>query len=192
MSDSGESRPPGPRGIGRLRGWWEVPTYRFAGSFLLYLAALALAFPALRIRLAASFHLLEAFTARVVHGLLALFSDQTRLSGDTIVSLGSFSVTIIEECTGVYEALILAAALLAYPTRWRHTLVGFALGMPLIYAMNVLRIAVLLVVGGQSQRWFDFMHLYFWQVTMIAMVASAWLAWLWWVVRDEADPAAVR
>ncbi len=74
---------------------------------------------------------------------------------------------------------------------WRHTLVGFALGMPLIYAMNLIRIAVLLVVGGYSQRWFDFMHLYFWQVTMIAMVAAAWLAWLWWVVRDETDPAAV-
>lgn len=187
-----DARPAPPRGpLRRLADLWRVPTYRFAGSFLLYLGAIALAFPFLRIRLAVLFHLSEAWTAQVVHALLALFSDETRLVGDTIVSLRGFSVTIIEECTGIYEALILAAALLAYPTRWRHTLVGFALGMPLIYAMNVVRIAVLLVVGGVSQKWFDFMHLYFWQVTMIAMVAAAWLAWLWWVVRDEADPAPV-
>ena len=187
-----DAHPQTPRGpLARVAEFWRVPTYRFATSFLLYLGAIALAFPFLRIRLAALFHLSEAWTAEIVFALLALFSDQARLVGDTIVSLGGFSVTIIEECTGIYEALILAAALLAYPTRWRHTLIGFALGMPLIYAMNVVRIAVLLVVGGYSQRWFDFMHLYFWQVTMIAMVAAAWLAWLWWVVRDEADPAAL-
>ena len=186
-----EVSPASARGpMQRLRAWWSVPTTRFAGSFLLYLAAIALAFPFLRIRLAVLFHMSEVVTAEIVHGLLSLFSNNTRIAGDTVVSLAGFSVTIIEECTGIYESLILAAALLAYPTAWRHTLVGFALGMPLIYAMNLIRIAVLLVVGGYSQRWFDFMHLYFWQVTMIAMVAAAWLAWLWWVVRDETDPAA--
>ena len=125
-----------------------------------------------------------------MHALLAVFSEQTRLVGERVVSFGGFSVTIIEECTGIYEALILSAALLAYPTAWRHTALGFAIGMPLIYLMNVTRIAVLLIVGRYSHDWFEFMHVYFWQVTMIAMVASAWLAWLWWVVRDEADPAA--
>ncbi|MBW2267798.1 MAG: exosortase H [Deltaproteobacteria bacterium] len=186
------STPRSPRNpIGRLLAWWRVPTYRFAGSFLLYLGAIALAFPFLRIRLAALFYMANVVTAEIVHGLLSLFTSNTRIAGETIVSLAGFSVTIIEECTGIYEALILAAALLAYPTAWRHTLVGFALGIPMIYAMNVLRIAMLLVTGGYSQRWFDFMHLYFWQVTMIAMVATAWLAWLWWVVRDETDPAAV-
>jgi exosortase H (IPTLxxWG-CTERM-specific) len=177
--------------VALIRQWWNVPTYRFAASFLLYLGAMALAFPFLRIRLAVLFHMSEVVTAEVVYWLLSLFSENTRIAGGTIVTLDGFSVTIIEECTGIYEGLILAAALLAYPTAWRHTLVGFALGMPLIYAMNVLRIAVLLVAGGYSQSWFDFMHLYFWQVTMIAMVAAAWLAWLWWVVRDETHPAAL-
>lgn len=191
MSEPDDKRNATPGLFGRLRNWWSVPTTRFAGSFLLYLSAIALAFPFLRIRLAALFRLAEVGTAEIVYRILGLFADDVRIGGETIVSLSGFSVTIIEECTGIYEALILAAALLAYPTVWRHTLVGFALGMPLIYAMNVLRIAVLLVVGGHSEAWFDFMHVYFWQVTMIAMVAAAWLAWLWWVVRDETHPAAL-
>lgn len=186
--DPQPARKPGPLAL--LRTLWSVPTYRFAASFLLYLAAVAMVFPSLRLRYAALFHMAEGGTAQLVYALLSLFSDATRLSADTVVSLGSFSVTIIEECTGIYEGLILGAALLAYPTVWRNTALGFALGMPLIYGMNLVRIAVLLVAGRHSAGWFEFMHVYFWQVTMIAMVASAWLAWLSWVVRDEADPAA--
>ncbi len=73
-------------------------------------------------------------------------------------------------------------------TEFSAGLSGTVWGWPSAFPLMV---AMLLVTGRYSQRWFDFMHLYFWQVTMIAMVATAWLAWLWWVVRDETDPAAV-
>ena len=65
---------------------------------------------------------------------------------------------------------ILGAALLAFPTTWGKTAIGFLIGFPLIYAMNVARIVMLLVVGRYSPRFFEFSHVYFWQVTMIAMV----------------------
>jgi len=158
-------------------------------SFLLYLGVIATAFPALRGALGEFIQASEVGTAHVVYHVMAPFSSEVRVGPGAIVRFGGFSVTIIEECTGVYEALILGAALLAYPTRWRNTFVGFVIGIPMIYGMNVARIAVLLVVGRYSDQWFDFMHVYFWQVTMIAMIASAWMAWLWWVVRDETDPA---
>ena len=89
---------PGSAGspIDLLRAWWSVPTYRFAGSFLLYLAAMALAFPFLRIRLAVLFHLSEVVTAEIVHGPLSLFRSNTRIAGRTVLSLGRFSVTILE------------------------------------------------------------------------------------------------
>ena len=35
---------------------------------------------------------------------------------------------------------------------------------------------------------FDFMHLYFWQATLILMITSVWLLWIFQVVRRE-DPA---
>jgi len=143
----------------------------------------------LRGALAGFIHASEVGTAHIVYAVLAPFSSAARVGPEAIVRFGSFSVTIIEECTGVYEMLILGAALLAYPTRWRNTLLGFAIGIPMIYVMNVARIVALLIIGRYSSNWFDFMHVYFWQVTMIVMIASAWMAWLWWVVRDETDPA---
>jgi exosortase H (IPTLxxWG-CTERM-specific) len=176
-----------PGALGRLRSLWEVPTYRFAILFLALLIGTALAYPALRLRYGHQLRAFELFTAELVYEVLALFSDDARLSGGGIVFLGHFPVAIIDECTGVYEAVLLGAALLAFPTSWGKTAIGFLLGFPLIYAMNVARIVMLLVVGRYFPRTFEFMHVYFWQVTMIAMVASVWLAWVLWVVRGEGE-----
>jgi exosortase H (IPTLxxWG-CTERM-specific) len=177
-----------PGALGRLRSLWEVPTYRFAILFLSLLVGTALAYPALRLRFGHQLRAFELFTAELVYTVLGLFSDDVRLSGGGIVFLGHFPVAIIDECTGIYEAVLLGAALLAFPTSWGRTAIGFLLGFPLIYAMNVARIVMLLVVGRYFPRTFEFMHVYFWQVTMIAMVASVWLAWVLWVVRAEEGP----
>ena len=80
------------------------------------------------------------------------------------------------------------AALLAFPTTWTKALLGFLIGFPMIYAMNILRICLLLVAGRYMGESFDLIHVYFWQVTMIAMVASTWLFWVVWVVRRDYGP----
>jgi archaeosortase B (VPXXXP-CTERM-specific) len=94
-------------------------------------------------------------------------------------------VHIIEECTGVYEVLIFAAAVLAFPTIWPKKWVGLGLGLPLLYFFNVLRIAVLILVGKYMPQYFDFMHLYFWQATLILMITSVWLLWITQVVNRD-------
>jgi exosortase H (IPTLxxWG-CTERM-specific) len=188
--DTTESQPPGGDGAsparsgGRLRSLWRVPTYRFAILFVVLLAGIAAAYPQVRLRGAQHFRAAEIATADLVYQLLRVFSSEARRAEGTIVFLGHFPVAIIDECTGIYEAVLLAAALLAFPTTWSKTAVGFLLGLPLIYAMNVVRIAMLLVVGRHLPSLFEFMHVYFWQVTMIAMVSTTWLAWVVWVVRD--------
>jgi exosortase H (IPTLxxWG-CTERM-specific) len=162
-----------------------VPTYRFAILFISLLTGIALAYPALRLRLGHQFRAAELFTARLVYEVLTPFTSEARLADGGIVFLGHFPVAIIDECTGVYEAVLLGAALLAFPTTWGKTAIGFLLGFPLIYAMNLARIVMLLYVGRYLPGSFEFMHIYFWQVTMIAMVAMTWLAWVVWVVRGD-------
>ena len=78
-----------------------------------------------------------------------------------MVVFGGFSVQIIEECTGLYEILIYAAAVLAFPTTLVRKGIGIVLGAPLLYAVNVLRIAFLMFAGRFYPATFDFMHLYF-------------------------------
>jgi exosortase H (IPTLxxWG-CTERM-specific) len=168
--------------------FWRVPTYRFALLYGLFLIGIALIYPRLVTDFAPTVRQLEAATAKVVYQVLALFSSEAALRSGRGVSFGGFSVTIIDECLGIYEALFYTAAVLAYPTSWRKTLYGIGLGVPVLYAVNVLRIIVLLIAGRYYHDWFTFMHLYFWQVTMVVMVAGTWLLWLLWVVR-EGEPS---
>jgi archaeosortase B (VPXXXP-CTERM-specific) len=84
--------------------------------------------------------------------------------------------------------LIFSAAVLAFPTSWKKKAVGLLLGNPAIYLFNVVRIAMLIVVGRYWPGAFDFMHLYFWQATMIVMIVSVWLLWIIKVVRTDEAP----
>jgi exosortase H (IPTLxxWG-CTERM-specific) len=181
-----EERRPEP--TGRLRAFWSVPTYRFAVLFLAFLVSIALLYSGLRLRFAPYFGVTETVTAKAVYLLMSCFTSDVTLTNGTTLFYGPFPIQIIEECSGIYEALLLGAALLAFPTAWYKTVLGFALGFPLIYAMNIARIAVLLVIGRYSPEYFDFLHLYFWQGTMILMVASTWLIWVLWVVRGSPVP----
>jgi exosortase H (IPTLxxWG-CTERM-specific) len=190
---SGDSpEEPRPETTGRLRAFWSVPTYRFAVLFLAFLVSIALVYSGLRLRFGSYFGVTATVTAEVVYRVMSLFSSDVQLTGGTTISYGPFPIEIIEECSGIYEALLLGAALLAFPTAWYKTALGFAIGFPLIYAMNIARISVLLVIGRYSYRYFDFLHLYFWQGTMILMVASTWLLWVLWVVRGDSALSAPR
>ena len=52
----------------------------------------------------------------------------------------------------------------------------------------MLRILVLILVGRYRPEIFEFMHIYFWQATLILMITSVWLLWIFKVVRtDEED-----
>jgi len=131
---------------------------------------------------------LTTATARVEHWLASWISADAAIDGK-LVWLGGFSVRIIEECTGIFEALIFVAAVLAYPTSLARKAIGIGLGVPLLYAFNLLRILALLAVGRGRPALFEFMHLYFWQATLILMITSVWLLWIFAVVRRERPDA---
>ena len=173
----------------RLAELGSVPTYRFAALFLALLTGSALSYPALRLHFGDQFEAFETFTAQLVYALVSRLSSDVVLKPGNMIVLGQFPVAIIDECTGVYEAVLLGSALLAFPTSWGKTAVGFLFGFPLIYAMNLARITLLLFVGRDHLGAFEFMHVYFWQVTMIGMVSTTWLIWVRWVVGSDGRPA---
>jgi exosortase H (IPTLxxWG-CTERM-specific) len=178
--------------MGRIRAFWSVPTYRFAVLFLAFLVGISLVYSGLRLRFGSYFRVTETVTAQLVYQVMSVFTSDVKLTDGSTIFYGPFPVEIIEECSGIYEALLLGAALLAFPTAWYKTALGFAIGFPLIYAMNIARIAVLMAIGRYYPQYFEFLHLYFWQGTMVLMVASTWLLWVLWVVRGDTTLGAPR
>ncbi|HEY8156977.1 MAG TPA: archaeosortase/exosortase family protein [Myxococcota bacterium] len=171
-----------------LRAAASNPAYRFVGLFALYLLIFSLGYPWVTKRWIGAVEWATTGTAVIEHALLSLVSDDASIKGN-LVELGPFSVLIIEECTGIFEALIFLAAVLAYPTGWVDKLIGIGLGVPILYLFNVLRILVLLWFGCFYPQHFEFMHIYFWQATLILMITSVWLLWIFKVVRHGESPA---
>ena len=171
-----------------IRRQWANPAYRFVAFFLCNLGILALVYSIL-LRKAPGFNeSLTTATAAIDYWLMSLFTSGVQRTG-TLLSFGTFSIEIVGECTGTHEALILTAAVVAFRARWTKKLIGLLLGILLIFGFNVLRILLLLAVGHYWPSAFHFLHIYFWQATMILMVASVWLLWVYVVVRDEEGPA---
>jgi len=194
-SDSapGRDRPatPDPRATipGRIRAGWDNRAFRFVFLFLLYLGIASVVYPELRDRYRFLMEALMVGTAKLEYYLFRPFTDDVSTTGSLVVLKG-FSVKIIEECTGVYEAIIFGAAVLSFPTTWAKRGIGLGFGIPAIYGFNAVRIMVLIIVGKYYPASFEFMHLYFWQATLIVMITSVWALWIFKVVIREPPAAA--
>lgn len=89
-----------------------------------------------------------------------------------------FGVAIEAGCNAVEACIVLAAAMLAFPAPWRHKLMGLALGMIAVQAINILRIVSLFYLGQWRMDAFEFAHLYLWQGLIMLDVLVVWLIWI--------------
>jgi len=105
-------------------------------------------------------------------------------SGEKDTSL-TFPFILIPECGAIEIMAIFLAAVLAFPTVWWKRILGLVAGLPIMYAVNVLRLTVLAIIGAmdESRVWFNFAHEYVWQAVYIIFVVAVWLLWVEYVVK---------
>ncbi len=163
---------------------WKNPAVRFICLFTLSIGVLGLS--PLRGQFSETVDLLAAITARIEYGLFNLFTEDIALYGVKLV-YREFSVVIVEECTGIYEAVIFASGVIAFPTSMANKAIGVGLGLPLLFGLNIVRISGLLLVGRYLGGAFEVMHVYFWPITMLLMIGAAWMLWMKFVVGRDLD-----
>jgi exosortase/archaeosortase family protein len=89
----------------------------------------------------------------------------------------TMTMTINHECTGVFVYMLFIAFVLAYPAPWIGRLSGLAIGIPLIFAVNVLRLATLARVVEIYPQAFFYLHEYVWQGIFTVFVLVGAIAW---------------
>jgi exosortase/archaeosortase family protein len=91
----------------------------------------------------------------------------------------AFTFIVVPSCGAIEVMAIFLAAVLAFPATWRHRSWGLALGLPLLYLVNILRLACLAYIGAldRSGEWFNFVHEYVWQASYVVFVVIVWMAW---------------
>lgn len=134
-------------------------------------------------------YFVEPFT-----GVLAKVSGVLiELTGRDVITTGviirdvetHFAVMIAAGCNGVEAMILLIAAMLAFPSPWRYKLVGIAIGIIAIQALNLVRIVSLFFLGMWNETAFEWAHLYIWQALIMLDALVVWLLWIRSLPRKE-------
>lgn len=111
-------------------------------------------------------------------GLVSLFGGSAMVTGNVMQHAGGFAIQVSNGCSGLEAVILLAAAVLAYPASWRSRAWGLMVGFIFIMGMNLLRVISLFYIGQYSRSWFDWAHLYAWDVLIIIDGFIVFLIWL--------------
>jgi exosortase H (IPTLxxWG-CTERM-specific) len=116
----------------------------------------------------------NAAACALVLRLCGIDADRT----GTLVHVGAGGMEIISECSAIYVLILFAAAVIAFPTAWGARLRGLALGLPILLAVNVLRLVTLGAVVRYKPAWLPLFHEYLWQVLFVLLVCGLYLVWM--------------
>ena len=129
--------------------------------------------------------------AKASTAVIRAFDATAQSQGNMVYSARTgFAMIIMAGCNGVEAMLVLLAGILAYPAPWKLKLIGLAVGVVAIQALNLVRIISLFYLGQWSMVWFEWFHLYLWQALIILDALVVWLVWLRYLPRPQAPPPA--
>lgn len=110
--------------------------------------------------------------------LVNAFGGSVAVNRNVMAHPNGFAIQITNGCSGLEAVILLAAAVLAYPAPWRSKAWGLVAGFGLIMGLNLLRVISLYYIGQYSRAWFDWAHLYAWDVLIIIDGLIVFLVWL--------------
>ena len=117
--------------------------------------------------------------ARTSAWLITLFDPKVAAFGNVLQSTpNGFAISIEAGCNGIEAAIILVAAMLAFPAPWKHRVIGILVGLCTVQALNVVRVVSLFYLGQWSFKVFEWAHLYLWQTLIMLDVVVVWLVWV--------------
>jgi exosortase H (IPTLxxWG-CTERM-specific) len=116
---------------------------------------------------------------RISGALITPFDPHVIASGKILQSTtNTFAVSIEAGCNGIEAAIILIAAMLAFPAPWKHRVIGVLAGLAAVQALNVVRVVSLFYLGQWNLQAFEWAHLYLWQALIMLDVLIVWLIWI--------------
>jgi archaeosortase B (VPXXXP-CTERM-specific) len=92
---------------------------------------------------------------------------------------------VTSECTAVNAVFLFISFVVAYASRIRSKLLGFVAGIPLILAVNILRLVALGWVTEYWPRQARLFHDYVWETVFVFFIIALWLVWINVVVNRE-------
>ena len=132
-----------------------------------------------------------AALAQISTAIVTAFDPNVVATGKIMRSTqNGFAVSIEAGCNGIEATIVLVAAILAFPSTWKHKLMGLAAGIVAVQGLNVLRVISLFYLGQWNFQVFEWAHLYVWQALIMLDVLVVWLIWVRTLPRTDGDDRA--
>lgn len=120
-----------------------------------------------------------AALTRICAALITLFDAHVVAYGKILQNTtNGFAVSIEAGCNGIEAAIVLIAAMLAFPAPWKHRVIGVLAGLSAVQVMNIVRVISLFYLGQWNMKVFEWAHLYLWQALIMLDVLIVWLVWI--------------
>lgn len=120
---------------------------------------------------------LQEFIAKQVALLLGGIGIAASVNGH-VVGYGWVALEITGDCTAWKDMVAFVSMIIAVPKiGWKKRLKGFAL-LPAIYAVNVTRLASLLVIGNLRPEFLSLAHNVLWIAGTLLFMLLLWGVWL--------------
>jgi exosortase/archaeosortase family protein len=116
--------------------------------------------------------------AWVQNHLLIPFAGLQQDFGCLITGAPRSAVTVDLSCTGSDAMALCLGAMLAVPVPWRRRLIGSAVGLGLVTALNTARIGSLSLAAGGDADTFRFLHVYVWPTALVVITAGYVFLWM--------------
>lgn len=129
------------------------------------------------LRIALEEPLTLGYAVLATEALGALGADVVRRGALVLSRDGGIALEIAPVCTGYFLFWMYLGAVLAFPAGWLQRAKGIALGLVLVFTLNIVRIVSLYFALGAFPDLFDELHLVVWQGLMIFAVGTAWYVW---------------
>ena len=120
---------------------------------------------------------LTEWNAHLTAALLDLQGIEVMRRGATLRHASGFSWHIDLACTGLPILALGVAAIALYPTTGRLRVRALALGLPLLFGVNLVRMVHLVRIGIEAPQSFDFAHEVAWRVVLFLLFAVSWTFW---------------
>ncbi|UCF06336.1 MAG: archaeosortase/exosortase family protein [bacterium] len=103
------------------------------------------------------------------------------------IEMGGGSFRIVFECTGFFVAFLFLSCVLAFPANLKKKGIGLAIGLPVIFIVNIFRVITIMLVDIWKPQYTHAVHMYLWNISFIIIVVVLFQIWVDGVVKKAAD-----
>lgn len=110
--------------------------------------------------------------------ILSFIGYETFIYGHVIGIQGSHGVFIGTPCNGIDLMALFVGFILIFQGSWKNKIWFISLGMIIIHALNLFRVAALTIMAKSAPELLDFNHKYTFTIILYGIVFIGWMIWV--------------